>query len=225
MDAYTITAVVLHNIKAEISRDMNGAHRTSEFDVRHKLPAKKPAKPEDLGEVLVELFRTHLKRGPWPTASQCEYLVNDIEVVRTAKPAKALIEDPEFRRRRATIAAMEKLIRERMEHDPVPGLRLPAQVEAEVTLPALQKALDQAKSSLMGWVDPWAGERRGAAWHKPARFIARQVKATVIKAGRKKASFDKHSPLVPVVIEALVLAGQKERTPEAVAAALADFPL
>lgn len=186
-------------------------------------PAKGPVAQIPL-EAVVSLFKDHCKRGPWPNESQCYWLKNDIDVVKNAKPAKALTDDPSFRHRRATISAMEKLIRERQAFDLFPGLRLPAQVESEITLKELEQALERAKPALMGWVDPWAGERKGAGWHRPARFLARRVKEAAIKAGRKTASFDKRSPLVFVVIGALVLAGQKERTPDAVAAALMKLP-
>jgi len=197
--------------------------RFSQVNMKPKLPLKKPVEPLPLS-VVVALFKQHCKRGPWPDESQCYYLRNDINVVANSRPAKALNDDPSFRHRRATISAMEKLISERKKDDPFPGLRLAAQVEAEIHLEALEQALGKAKPALMGWVDPWAGERQGAAWHKPARYIARRVREAAAKAGRKGVSFDKRSPLVLVVIDALLLAGQKARTPEAVAAALAKSP-
>ncbi|MEI6200474.1 MAG: hypothetical protein WCP68_00825 [Enhydrobacter sp.] len=192
--------------------------------MKPKLRLKKPVKPLPLSAV-VALFKKHCKRGPWPDESQCYYLRNDINVVANAKPAAVLNDDPKYRRRRATIAAMEKLIREMKAQDPFPGLRFATQIEAEIHLGALEEALGRAKPALTGWTDPWAGEREGAAWHKPARFIARRVKEAAINAGRKKVSFAKGSPLVLVVTSALILARQKKRDPDAVAAALAKFPL
>lgn len=191
--------------------------------MKAQTPLKKSLEPISRSDVAF-LFREHCKRGPWPTESECDWLRNDINVVRRAKPAKSLNDDPSFRNRRATISAMEKLIRERKNYDPFPALGLLDQPGVESPLKELELALERAKSVLMGWIDPLAGERKGAAWHKPARFIARRVKETAIRAGRKRVSFDKRSPLVLVVVGALVLAGQEERTPEAVAAALVKSP-
>jgi hypothetical protein len=119
---------------------------------------------------------------------------------------------------------MQKLIRGQREYDPYPDLRFPAQIEAADHLEALEKALDRAKPALMGWVDPLAGERCGAAWHKPARFIARRAKEALIAAGHESVSVDKHGPFVRFMMGALVLAGQPEQEAEAVAAALAAPP-
>jgi hypothetical protein len=150
--------------------------------------------------------------------------MNTINLVLIAAPAKVLNADRSYRRRRATISSMQRLIRDQQKYDPSPGLRLPGGIAATQALEDLDKALERARSALLAPFDPLAGERRGAAWHKPARFIAGRVEEALIRAGHKKVSFDKHGPLVRVVIGALVLAGEQERMPEAVAAALAASP-
>ena len=188
-------------------------------------PARKrtPKPPVPL-DAVVGLFRQNLKRGPWPNAAQCYYLMNTIAVVANALPAKVLNADPSYRRRRATISALERLICAQLKVESYPGILLPGEIEATQALQELEKALKEARSALLAPFDHLAGERKGAAWHKPARFIAGRVEEAMVKAGRKKVSFDKHSPLVRVVIGAMVLAGQRERSSEAVAAALAASP-
>jgi hypothetical protein len=181
--------------------------------------ANKPKVLISTGQV-AGLFRQNFKRGPWPKEFQCYHLRNDINVVRNAEPAKVLNNDESYRRRRAIISSVQKLIREQREYAPFPGLRFLEQIEAADQLDALEKALERARPALMGPFDPIAGERRGAAWHKPARFIARRAKTALMAAGHKKVSVQKHGDFVAFMVEAMVLAGDRRRTPEAMAAAL-----
>jgi hypothetical protein len=146
--------------------------------VKAKLPVKKAAEPDVPLSAVVDLFRWSFKRGPWPNESQCYYLTNDINGVRYAKPAQVLNDDPSFRRRCATINAMQKLIREQREYDPHPGLRFPAQIEAGAYLEALEKALDRAKPALMGW--GWLGG--GLRKNNSDRRLSVRIQATIQNA-------------------------------------------
>jgi len=179
--------------------------------------AKKLRVTVSIGQVAA-LFKQSFKRPP--TMAQCYHLMNDINIVRNAQPAKVLNDDRSYRRRRAIISSMQKLIREQRKYDPFPGLRFASQIEAAAQLDALEKALDQAWPALMAPFDHLAGQRRGAAWHKPARFIARRAKVALMAAGHKKVSVQKHGDFVAFMVEAMVLAGDRRRTPEAMAAAL-----
>ncbi|WP_300779434.1 hypothetical protein [Enhydrobacter sp.] len=92
-------------------------------------------------------------------------------------------------------------------------------------------ALEAAKDELLAPANPLAGERHGAEWHWPARYLARYVEEAVRAADHqkkyhnKKVSRAKGGPFVLVVCGALELAGLRRPEPEAVAAALAKSPL
>jgi len=150
---------------------MNGAQSAGEDDVEARLPAKKRAMPDIPLKTVVELFRKHLDRGPIPTEAQCYHLRNLIHIVRAAKPTAVLNDDPLFRRRRATIKAMEELIRERKAHDPFPGLRFPAQVEAEETLETLERALKRAEPALMIGPTRWQESEKAPLGTSPRALL------------------------------------------------------
>jgi hypothetical protein len=92
-------------------------------------------------------------------------------------------------------------------------------------LQKLEQALEDQKEAFLGLQDPELGQRKGAEWHKAAHLIARYVESTLWAANPekyegKRISRAKHGAFVLVVRDALVLAGQKERTADAIAAVL-----
>ena len=168
---------------------------------------------------VVALFKQNMKRGPWPDESQCYRLANAITIVANSASLKANNERKGFRERRAIYNSMLRLVHKQKAAQHIEGLRLPGYVSLEV----LEEALVRAKDSVLAPFDPLAGERRGAGWHKAARFMAPHAEAALRAAGRT-VSRDKRGPLVKVIAGALELAGQGGRTDEAVAGALADLP-
>jgi hypothetical protein len=188
---------------------------------------RKQLKPPPPIEDVARLFEKHLRNGRRPTVSECSWLRNDIAVVVNSPPPKVLNADPRYRRRRNTISAIERLIKqqlaklERTPADPLYGLTWQTELDDKAKLVALQNELRRARSALLAPFDHWAGEREGGSWHKPARFLANRVRLTMLQIGRKRVSFDKGGPLVQVVIGAMVMAGLPRQAPETVAAALA----
>jgi hypothetical protein len=168
---------------------------------------------------VVALFKQTMKRGPWPNESQCYRLANAITIVANHALPKANNELKGYRKRRAIYTAMLKLVRKQKVDQSIEGLRLPGFVSLE----GLEEALLRAKDSVLAPYDPLAGERRGAGWHKAARFMAPHAE-DALRAARRTVSRDKRSPLVKVIAAALKLAGQGARSDEAVAGALANFP-
>jgi hypothetical protein len=115
---------------------------------------------------------------------------------------------------------MLKLVHEQKKaHDVLEGLRMPSLIIVE----RFEKQLESAKEALLHPYDPLAGTRRGAEWHKPARHLAIYAERALRSAGHKSVSKGKNSAFVRVICDALELAGQSTRTPEAVAHALEKF--
>ena len=183
---------------------------------RSRSPADRKTVP--LAKVAA-LFRQNYKQGPWPSETKCYRLANAIEIVLNASPPKANNDDPGYRQRKAIFNAMAKLIQERKDAQ-FPGLRFPPLIALE----RLEKAMNDARDAVLAPSNSMAGERRGAEWHQPARFLGHWVAETIRQTGQA-VSVDKHSPFVGVVCDALALAGQGQRTPAAVAAALSRSPL
>jgi len=116
---------------------------------------------------------------------------------------------------------MKQLVSQRLElvRGQYQGLRLPDLVQLE----ALETMLEVSRDAFLGTFDPMAGRRRGAEWHKPARYLAGYA-VTALGQVKRKVSLDKRGPFVCVVAAALELAGQGSRTPEAVAKVLQSPP-
>ena len=172
---------------------------------------------------VAELFREHYPEVQCPAETQCYHLANIIDIVANRDPPPVLNADRSFRRRREIHAAMTKsvaeLIEDLQEHAELFVSRLAG-------LRKLKKVLEQEEETFLGFRDPQIGERKGAEWHKAAHLIARYVETTLWAANAqthtgKRMSRDKHGPFVLVVRDALVLAGQQERTADAIAAVLA----
>lgn len=174
---------------------------------------------------VVALFEQNYKRGPWPSEMHCYHLANAIAVVRNhdLPPVKNAVAS--YRRRRKAFEAITRLVEEQIKTH-YPWLRLPGLVHLE----QLQVALEAAKDELLAPANPLAGERHGAEWHWPARYLARYAEEAVRAANHKKyrnkkVSRAKGGPFVLVVCGALELAGLKRPEPEAVAAVLTKSPL
>lgn len=171
---------------------------------------------------MAKLFREHYQQAPWPSEVHCYHLANTIDVVRNQNAPPILNASKTFRRSQEVYSAFQRLMNDRLEAlERYPGVSLSRVADVK----ALRKALEGEKKFLLGYPDPEIGTRRGSEWHKAAHLIARSVEEALrlVTPGyrNKRISRSKHGPFVLVVRDALMLAGLKERTPEAIAAVLA----
>jgi hypothetical protein len=167
---------------------------------------------------VAKLFKDNYKRGPIPNDLQADYFRNAINAVLNQPTPPSNHSKKGYRRRLATYNAMLRLVREQKKaHDILPGLRLPSLIIVE----QYEEQLQGAKYELLHPYDPLAGDRKKAEWHKPARYLAKYAEHALTLAGHKTIPKTKRSSFVRLICDALELAGQPCRTPEAVAHALA----
>jgi hypothetical protein len=179
-----------------------------------------PSKPQLVSrEAVTKLFTDNYKRGPIPTEMQADYFRNAIHAVLNQPVPQSNNSNEGFAERLALYKAMMKLVQaQKIALDPFPGmLRFPNLIAIE----RFEKQLEAARDVLLHPFDPEAGLRKGAEWHKQARYLAKWAEQALRNAGRKTVSINKNGPFVGLIRDALVLSGQPERGNEAVAAALA----
>lgn len=183
------------------------------------------ARPKDGEEVSIEqvvnLFVQNYRRlRRHPNEADCFRLKNGINIVRCSPNARVLNDVPGYAKRLAAHNAMSKLAKKRVAEmtKAAGGLRLPNLLELE----ALVEILALSRNAFLG-LDAMAGTRAGAEWHKPARYLAEFAMHALEHVGRK-ASFEKGGPFVGVIADALDLAGQGRREPEAISEVLKSGP-
>jgi hypothetical protein len=173
------------------------------------------------------LFRASYPSGPWPRAYQCYSLAVIISTVRATKLSyrnQFKEDNRSLRERRAVVEDMRRLI-ERQKNilkTQLAMVQLPGPLQDARNLEVLEAALKQAAPALLAPIDPHAGMRDKAWWHKAARVIAESAEAALLQAGHKKVSKQKHGNFVKVVSAALKLATGTDFEPETVAAVLND---
>lgn len=189
-------------------------------------------------------FEHRFKTGRRPTGSECSRLAIAVMAVKKAPGGKASNNDPCFPKRLAAYGSFKKLAELQLESEQMQALRIRPRLRTlsdkklkelirrrrkrwskpwrELRLPrlvhleALNDILDLTRGAFLN-EDPLAGRRAGAEWHKPARYLARYAEEAVILVGRK-VSWDKGGPLVRVLSDLLVLAGEQQRSEQAIAA-------
>lgn len=185
--------------------------------MRKKVKAPKSVTAGDVAA----LFAAHYKRGALPGDRQCYSMAVAINTVRSAKPSSAISANRARNERIATYDNMKRLVSGRLElmREQYQGVKAPELLH----LQALDVVLEVSRDAFFGTLDPLEGKRRGAEWHKPARYLAEYAAAALEQANRKP-SLDKRGPFVCVIAAALELAGQGSRAPEAVAKVLQSPP-
>ena len=189
-------------------------------------------------------FKHRFKRGRRPSAVNCFRLATAIIAIRNAPRAKASNSDPRFKTRLAAYNSFKQLVEGELERERIQSLRVrprlrflsdkklkelvrrrverwskpwpELRLQRLVHLEALNEMLAISKAAVLN-EDPLAGRRVGAEWHKPARYLGRFAEEAVVLA-RGKASWDKGGPLVQVLSDLLLLAGEKPRSEQAIAA-------
>jgi hypothetical protein len=174
-------------------------------------------------KAVTKLFEDNYENGPIPSAAQSQSFKIALVAVLNQPVPEANNSKAGFRRRLGIYNSMLRLVQEQKKVlDPFDGdLRLPSLLKVE----KFEKQLEAAKEDLLHPYDPQAGLRKGAEWHKPARYLACKAEEALRLAGHKRISKDKHGPFIGLICDALVLAGQdgaNGRAPETVAAALAQ---
>lgn len=160
---------------------------------------------------VAEQFEIH--REPWPDENQCYSLAICVQVIRDRKKYKEDFErdNRPLRKRRAFVKSMKQFVKKQQSLGTAISLQ-----DAE-DLAVLEKALENATSALLAPFDPRAGVRDKAWWHKAAGMIAEHTEATLVQAGHKRISKQKHGAFVNVVAGLLKLATGEDFEPATIA--------